>query len=317
MDCPSRERAGWLCDSFFTSRVEKVLTGESKVERAFLENFLLPDAFRNLPRGMLPMCYPSDFYNGEFIPNWAMWYVLELCEYVKRTGDTALAAQAKYKMDELDRYLRRFENEYGLLEKLEAWVFVEWSMANKLVQDVSFATNMLYVGYKRAMAELYGDARQRAEADRLVETIRTMALCADGFFCDNAVRTDGKLILSGECTEACQYYAFFFDIATPQRDPDLWRILLNEFGPDRAKKGLYPKIHPANAFIGNYLRLDVLCRYHCNAQLLENISGYFHYMADQTGTLWENITSGASCNHGFASHVLYWMDQLGLLTHEA
>ncbi|WP_289490291.1 hypothetical protein, partial [Klebsiella pneumoniae] len=29
MDCPSRERAGWLCDSFFTARVEKELTGES------------------------------------------------------------------------------------------------------------------------------------------------------------------------------------------------------------------------------------------------------------------------------------------------
>lgn len=27
MDCPSRERGGWLCDSFFTSRVEFLLTG--------------------------------------------------------------------------------------------------------------------------------------------------------------------------------------------------------------------------------------------------------------------------------------------------
>ena len=27
MDCPSRERAGWLCDSFFTARVEMDLTG--------------------------------------------------------------------------------------------------------------------------------------------------------------------------------------------------------------------------------------------------------------------------------------------------
>ena len=39
-DCPSRERAGWLCDSFFTGRVEKLLTGQSLIERSFLENFL-------------------------------------------------------------------------------------------------------------------------------------------------------------------------------------------------------------------------------------------------------------------------------------
>lgn len=317
MDCPSRERAGWLCDSFFTGRVEKVLTGDSKVERAFLKNFLLPDAFRCLPRGMLPMCYPSDFYNHDFIPNWAMWYVLELCEYFARTGDRALIDMAKPKMDALDRYLRRFENEHGLLEKLEKWVFVEWSKANELVQDVSFASNMLYVGYKRAMAQLYNDTQQKAEADRLTETIRTMARCENGFFCDNAVRVNGQLVLSGECTEACQYYAFFFDVATPQRDAKLWQILLHDFGPARVQKGLYPQIYPANAFIGNYLRLDILCRYGCTEQLYENIRGYFAYMAERTGTLWENTTPHASCNHGFASHVLYWMDKLGLLQYDA
>ena len=33
MDCPSRERAGGLCDSFFTGRVEKDITGQSGVEK--------------------------------------------------------------------------------------------------------------------------------------------------------------------------------------------------------------------------------------------------------------------------------------------
>ena len=31
---------------------------------------------------MLPMCYPADHYDGNFIPNWAMWFVLELEEYI-------------------------------------------------------------------------------------------------------------------------------------------------------------------------------------------------------------------------------------------
>ena len=34
------------------------------------------------------------------------------------------------------------------------------------------------------------------------------------------------------------------------------------------------------------------------------------------GTLWVNVGDYASCNHGFASHVLYWMDHLGLLTRD-
>ena len=76
MDCPSRERAGWLCDSYFTSRTEKCLTGGSRIERNFLENFLLPDHFESIPEGMLPMCYPSDHNDGVFIPTWAMWFVV-------------------------------------------------------------------------------------------------------------------------------------------------------------------------------------------------------------------------------------------------
>jgi alpha-L-rhamnosidase len=75
MDCPTRERAGWLCDSFFTARAEKVFTGENAIEYNFLENFLLPEKFEHLPKGMLPMCYPSDHYDKVFIPNWAMWFV--------------------------------------------------------------------------------------------------------------------------------------------------------------------------------------------------------------------------------------------------
>lgn len=71
MDCPSRERAGWLCDGYFTGRVEHLLTGENRTEHDFLENFLLPKKFERLPKGMLPMCYPSDHPDGNFIPTWA------------------------------------------------------------------------------------------------------------------------------------------------------------------------------------------------------------------------------------------------------
>jgi alpha-L-rhamnosidase len=98
MDCPSRERAGWLCDSFFTSRVEYALTGKSLLERAFLQNFILPESFEFIPKGMLPMCYPSDHYDKTYIPNWAMWYAVELCEYFARTGDREFVEGAKERM---------------------------------------------------------------------------------------------------------------------------------------------------------------------------------------------------------------------------
>ena len=47
-DCPTRERAGWLCDSFFLGRAEYEFTGTNLIERSFLENYMLPDGFENI-----------------------------------------------------------------------------------------------------------------------------------------------------------------------------------------------------------------------------------------------------------------------------
>ena len=323
MDCPSRERAGWLCDSFFTSRVEKVLTGKSEVERAFLENFFLPDSFRALPHGMFPMCYPGDQYDGGYIPNWAMWLVLELEEYLARTGDRKLVDDAKPRIMALVDFFKTFENKDGILEKLDRWVFVEWSEANKLVQDINFPSNMLYARMLVAVANLYGDDSLREKAKHIKSYINANAITDEGFYCDNAVYgEDGIAHLSGKCTETCQYYAFFCDITSPEENPELWNRMVHDFGPERVVPQNWPEIkedakwrhiYASNAFIGNYLRLDLLYRYGEHEKLVDNIRGFFIKMATLTGTLWENETPTASCNHGFASHVLYWMDGLGMI----
>ena len=121
---------------------------------------------------------------------------------------------------------------------------------------------------------------------------------------------NGKLELSGECTEVCQYYAFFFGIANNITHSKLLKTLIDDFGPKRAEDNKYPEIYPANAFIGNYLRLDILMQYGEYDKALENIKGYFYYMAQRTGTLWEHTGTTASCDHGFASYVICWLDKL-------
>ena len=307
MDCPSRERAGWLCDSFFTSRVEYALTGKSVVERNFLENFIMPEKFEFLPDGMLPMCYPSDHNDGTYIPNWAMWYVLELEEYLARTGDTEFVKEAKDRVLALLEFFRGFENKDGLLEKLKSWVFIEWSKSNELTQHINYPTNMLYCKFKRAIASLYDMPELDKEADRLAETIRNKSFTGK-WFCDNSVYgEDGVARLSGLCTESCQYYAFFSGVASKELYPELWETLVNDFGPERKQNNKHPEIFFANAFIGNYLRLELLYREGLYGKVIENVRGYFDYMAKKTKTLWENDGDYASCNHGFASHVAVWL----------
>lgn len=319
MDCPSRERAGWLCDSFFTARSSHLFTGSTDLERLFVQNYLLPKSFDDVPAGMLPMCYPSDHTDGVYIPNWAMWFVVELDEYLVRSGDRATVDALRPRMVALIDFLKKYRNADGLLEKLPSWVFVEWSRANRLVQDVNYPSNMTWAEVLDCMDRMYGMPELAAEARRVRETVRKQSWNGK-WFCDNAVRQkDGTLKLSGECTETCQYYAFVFKTATPESHPTLWKTLLDDFGPkrfseDRKTLRKFPEIWPSNAFIGNYLRLELLSRHGMGQRLLEETKGYFAYMAERTGTLWENDGAYASCNHGFASHaaVFYVKNVLGV-----
>lgn len=309
MDCPSRERAGWLCDSFFTARTEYTLTGECAIERNFLENYLLPKSFACIPPGMVPMCYPADHYDGVFIPNWAMWLVLELKEYLERSGDREMILRFKERVYELIGYLDSFLNSDGLLENLEGWVFLEWSKANELTGGVNYPSNMLYAHMLDFAGKLYADEKLQMRSWNMVQIIRQQSFDGE-FFHDHAIRKDGKLTPEPECTETCQYYAFFCRIAQPEKDVSLWKKLVSEFGPKRKVTGAYPQIYFANAFIGNYLRLELLYRNHLYDQLKQEIAGYFAFMADTAGTLWEHDSPTASCCHGFASHVVYWLGRI-------
>ena len=50
------------------------------------------------------------------------------------------------------------------------------------------------------------------------------------------------------------------------------------------------------------------------AQILDETVDFYLPMAELTGTLWENMTTVASCNHGFASHIAHilYRDILGV-----
>lgn len=308
-DCPSRERAGWLCDSYFTARVDYLLNGNSRIEKGFLENFLHEERYETLPEGMLPMCYPADHPDRNYIANWTLWLVLELEEYEQRSHDSELIARYRRTVYNLLKFFQKYENKDGLLEKMDAWVFVEWSKANELTQDVNYPSNMLYSAALQAAGRLYHDDSLIEKSKKIAQAVREQSFNGT-FFVDNAVYQDGRLVPTGECTEVCQYYAFFFSIATPESHKVLFETLVRDFGPDRKQNNKFPEVYFANAFPGNYLRLELLAKAGYLDKVLEEIKGYFTFMAKRTGTLWEMDSDIQSCNHGFASHVLYWLAQM-------
>ncbi len=309
-DCPSRERAGWLCDSFFLGRVAYCLDGNCDIETDFLENFLHEENFEALPEGMVHMSYPGDHRNGNFIPNWAMWMVLQLEEYAVRAGNRELIDRFKVKVEKLLKYFEALENEDGLLEKLRGWIFVEWSRANQLVQDVNYPSNMMYSKILKIAGKLYDRPEWIEKGEKIKNEVLKQSWNGK-FFVDNAVRDEnGKLVLSGETTEVCQYYAYFCDIVTTETHKDLFDTLLNDFGPHRKIENKWPDVHFANVLPGSYMRLEILMQHGYKDKVLEEIVGYFLYMAERTGTLWEHDDTSNSCCHGFASHVLCWLDKM-------
>ena len=310
-DCPSRERAGWLCDSYFTAKAEYFLTGKSDIERAFLENYRLFENRGELPDGVLPMCYPSNVpKTGRFIPQWNMWYVLEVEEYLlERSPDTDKELFRKSVLGILD-FLQKYENEDGLLERLPEWNFVEWSKANEWVYDVNYPTNFLYSEVLDAAYRLYGDVSLKEKADRVRETSKKLSFNGE-VFTDNAVRDEnGKLISTGNISETSQYYAVLFgkaDIEKPEYKALKGHILdgFKEF----EKKCDSEKYTSVNAFIGFYLRMMVLLKMKEKGLLVGDIENFFYHMAKTTGTLWEYKDGIGSRDHGFASFVAYIINE--------
>jgi alpha-L-rhamnosidase len=235
-------------------------------------------------------------------------------EYLARSGDRQMVDALQPRIMKLFDWFRRYQNSDGLLEKLPGWIFIEWSPANDFVQDVNYPTNMEYVGALAAAGRMYHDDALLRQAQKTRDTI--VAQSGHGeFFVDNAVRKDGRLELTKNTTEVCQYMAFYFGLVSLETRPELWKKLCEQFGPERDAAKVYPNVHKANAIIGNYVRMELLSRYGLQSKMLSEARNYYLKMAETTGTLWEHDTTAASCDHGFASHAAHMLyrDALGIL----
>jgi alpha-L-rhamnosidase len=301
-DCPSRERAGWLCDSFFTARAEQFFFGDCPIEDAFLENYVLYEDTEGFPRGVLPMCYPSDAHNGlKFIPQWNMWYVLEVAEHLTQRRPHKDREPFRPSVLGILDFLAQYENEEGLLEDLPSWNFVEWSDANRWTAGVNYPTNFLYAATLDGAADTFHLPHLHAKAERIRERARRLAFDGEVFL-DHALRQEGVLVNQRRASEAGQYYAILFggvdlDSAPYAKLKAFVADCFQSFDPrDRA-------FCPINAFIGLYLRLWVLASRGESALLAKTVKHFCADMCQKTGTLWEYRDGKGSLDHGFASYL--------------
>ncbi len=305
MDCPTRERAGWLCDSYFTGRAEHFFFGTTTVEDAYLQNYVLYKNEGNYPNGILPMAYPSDPHgNCTYIPQWCIWYVLEVCEYLNLRNPAANKELFRPSVMGVLNHFEKLENELGLLERIPGWNFIEWSKANSWCQDVNYPTNMLYSAMLCDIENTFGVKGLKAKAEHIRKTVIDMAFNGE-VFVDNAVRDEnGNLKNTNNVSEAAQYYAALFggiDLSEP-KFASLLETIKKGFGEFAKTVGDKYDFCPINAFIGMYLRMNVLHNLGDPNLMAENLKSFFGGISDLTGTLWETKTLSGSLDHGFASY---------------
>lgn len=302
MDCPGRERAGWLCDSYFTAFASYEFTGSCECERLFLENYAMPESFPPLPRGLLPMCYPGENVGGGAIPQWAMWYVVEVGEYAKRGGDVKPLEKP---VTDVLWFLSCFENSSGLLENLPYWNFVEFSKANRLTNGVNYPTNMLYYKVLETAYALYPHLVVEGKTEKIRNAIIEQSF--DGaFFRDHATRDENNnLILQPEKTAICQHEAFYFDIASS--DDEKFVLLKNFVLENCGYGGNTEDVEPLGMFMGYNIRIFLLNKMGEFERNLKEIEQLYGMMADTCGTLWEHLDpygGGSSLNHGLSAAVV-------------
>ena len=302
MDCPSRERTGWLSDTWFTAEAGAWLTGDASLERSLLETFAMTDEYPGVPEGAMYAGYPTE----SNVPTYTMWYALQCEQCARRLPRAESEKFVKLVVPRLLKnvaYFDTFVGRDGFLEDLSGWVFIEWSHANDLTKGVNFPANMMWAACLEATGHLAKRDDLVARANAIRSKIRETAF-RDGYFRDQALRNAaGKLEFVKDTTEVAQYFAFFTGVATKESHPALWRKMIDGFGPGKTSDGLFP----ANILPGFMLRMELLARDGQTERLASEIKSYLLPMANLTGTIWEFAEGIDSHCHAFGSYACVYI----------
>lgn len=315
MDCPGRERGGWLCDSFWTARAAAVMLGDVKVEKAFIENFLLTDPAL-YKYGLFPSVFPNaSGHPSDELATWSFWLLAEIAEYVKRSGDIEMIKEHSARIDAVIDGILALRGESGLLENVPI-VFIDWSQSNSRpnTQPISVPCNALYAYAVREYGKVMNDEARISLADEMFSILRNAVLSVcnekeripDSLTYNNGVFTD-----NGVYTEAAHFTSIWSELIgtdfkgnMKEQKNSIKLNVVDKMGPLPRYKA-HPNIGKSGLFIGDCVRFDMLVKLGRIETMFEEIKHlFFQQLKEGPGTLWENeVIEATSRCHGFNAHV--------------
>lgn len=298
MDCPQRERGGWLCDSHFAAQAAWQMFGQLGTEKDFIENFMKTSGMWN---GFFPEVYPGskeDESDPGFV-NWSYWLMTELCDYYDRSGDWKFVDECRTRVEEFVTGLLSLRGASGLIET-ERGQFVDWSLANRdfALRPISVPNNCLAVFMLERLSDLYGREDWRAAASEMRGIIEKLDAQA-GIFGgggDGAAYRNGKMERTDCPTEGGQALELWSGFHLEDK---VWlKNFIHTMGPCPEYRS-NPNIGKANLFIGLMIRFDVLGRLGYVTELVREVKDvYLEELKLGSGTFFENINAFSGC-HGF------------------
>lgn len=300
MDCPQRERGGWLCDSNFTARAAWQVYGNADVEHDFIENFMLTDK-EEMWHGFFPEVYPgSKTKKGDpGFQSWSFWLVHEVYEYYTRTGDRKSVDDWKERIGCFIEGVLSLKGESGLIEGLNN-LFVDWSLSNRsfALSPISIPVNCLISKMLYEMAELYDREDWKKEADQLKSILGQLDETPDifGGGGDAAEYRNGvlkRLDCATETGAALELYSGYH-----HSDQNYLKNFIYTMGYAPAYRS-NPNIGKSNLFIGLMIRFAVLEQLGRSEELIRELKDlYLPELRDGSGTFFENFNALSGC-HGF------------------
>lgn len=311
MDCPERERGGWLCDSFWMARATSLIFGDTLIEKDFLENCLLTKA-GHYKNNFFPEVYPNSVKEKgkSGISSWSLWFALELYEYLQRTGDEKFVEEHRERMEQFVEGLLSFQGETGLLENLPE-LFVDWSQSNNKenLYPISVAINLLAAKSLEALAEIYSVEKWNNIASEIREKLSTPPFMIlpepiSDIYPDALTYEGGSLLPNSGITEA----AVALELWSGLGKEKLLQEFIDRMGPIPQKPS-NTYIGKANLFIGLEIRLDVLSQNDLVDPLISELKAiHLPQIYEGPGTLYESVNAhglASSLCHGFNGHSGY------------
>jgi hypothetical protein len=196
LDCPTREKGGYLGDAYVTGQSHLYLTGDGRILRKAIQDFAY--SARICP-GLMAVA-PGNYMQE--IADYSLLWPVVLYRYAGWTGNIDFLNEMLPVLDGLLDYFARYENEHGLLEKVdEKWNLVDWPANLRdgfdyelAVQGVNTVLNQFYYGCLRAAARCYRMAGNRERFDALEEKAEGLAQAAFQHLMDaeSGLFVDGK-----------------------------------------------------------------------------------------------------------------------------